>query len=633
MVVYHNSQDAKYRFPFGAVKTNTRVILRISAAEADSVDLRLWTEKDKEKKVPMDRMGEFFVCSIQVPEEPCLLWYFFMICKEGKTFYYGNAKDRLGGIGRISEWEPESYQITVYKDIKTPEWFKNSICYYIFPDRFNRGSDFEKRKEAATRLASRKGPGQFFEEDWYKMPSYEKNEDGSIKRWQFYGGTLEGIIEKLPYISSLGATAIYLCPIFEAESCHRYDTADYMKIDPLLGDEEDLKRLCSEAEKYRISIVLDGVFSHTGCDSVYFDKYGNYHGSGAWHNPDSPYYRWYRFEKDSDEYECWWGDKNLPNVEELEPSHNEFICGKNGVLNKWLDCGAMGWRLDVADELPDEFIRNIRNTIKNRINGDDCLLVGEVWEDASNKMSYGLMRKYLFGEELDSVMNYPFRSALMDFLRVRITAGDFCRNVMSIAENYPKEILYCSMNMLGSHDRQRPITLLGGAENVPEENRADFRLADIDYDLAKKRLMLAAVLQYAMPGVPVIYYGDEAGVQGHTDPYNRAAFPWGREDEELQHFYEKLGLIYNWHPCLKDGSFEVSAYGSSVLIIERKNEFEHIMAMVNRNWQNPVIVSVDTKGAQSATDLFDESEYTEENGYLIIKLAPLEKKLLILKDV
>ena len=632
MTVYHNSQDIKYRFPFGAVKTGERVTLRISAPEADGADLRLWTEKNKEIKIPMKPAGEYFICKFEVPDEPCLVWYFFMIYKDGKTYYYGNAEDHLGGEGRLTEWEPDSYQITVHKEIHTPEWFKNSICYYIFPDRFCRGEDYAERKELATRLSSRKGPGQFFEEDWYKMPTYEKNEDGSIKEWQFYGGTFEGIIEKLPYISSLGATAIYLCPIFEAESCHRYDTGDYMKIDPLLGDEDGFKKLCSEASKYRISIILDGVFSHTGCDSIYFDKFGNYNGSGAWHNPDSPYYSWYRFDETGENYECWWGDKNLPNVDELEPSHNEFICGKEGVLNKWLDCGAMGWRLDVADELPDEFIRNIRNALKSRKNGDDCLLVGEVWEDASNKLSYGKMRDYVFGDELDGLMNYPFRTAILDFLLGRISAGRFCRQVMSIAENYPKEILYCSMNILGSHDKERPMTLLGGAENVPGENKAEFRLGEIDYELAKKRLKLAAVLQYVLPGVPMIYYGDEAGLEGHADPYNRAGFPWGREDKELQRFYERLGVAYNWHPCLKDGSFEVSAYGENVLVIERKNEFEHIATLVNRNWQNPVIVSVDMKGAVCAADLFTGGEQIAENGAIILRLAPLEVKMMMFKD-
>ena len=579
----------------------------------------------------MHRDGDFFTAEAEMPSKPGLLWYFFKIYQGGKVYFYGNNEDELGGEGRITEYEPPSFQITVYKPMKNPEWFKNSIVYYIFPDRFNKGSDYEERKEKAKRPKDWKGPGQYFEENWNERPFYEKNEDGTIKDWQFYGGTLKGITEKIPYIKSLGCDVIYLCPIFKASSNHRYDTADYMSIDPLLGDEESFKELCTEAEKNHMKVVLDGVFSHTGCDSIYFDKFGNFGGKeGAYGNPDSKYYPWYKFYEDGG-YESWWGDLNLPNVIEEEPSHKEFICGKDGVLNKWLDLGASGYRLDVADELPDEFIKDIRKTLKSRPDGKDCLLLGEVWEDASNKVSYDKQREFIWGEELDSVMNYPYRAAIIDFLTGRISNKDFCRKVMSIYENYPQEVLNSALNVLGSHDRERPLTLLGVGGYVPEEFHRKFKLGKTEYELARMRLKVAAVLQYALPGVPSIYYGDEAGAEGHRDPYNRGPFPWGNEDENILNHFKKLGLIYKQHSAFCDGSFEIYPIGEDVIWIERKNEYEEIAIIVNRNWQKSIYVSVETGGAFEAIDQFYGDIYELSGGRLTMNIEPTNGLVLVIK--
>lgn len=629
MKVFFNSQDIKYKEPFGAVPLNTTITFRIETADVDGVVLRTWTEASGEDRVEMMRFGDYFVCEYTAPSEPCLLWYYFLIYKDGNQYFYGNNPENLGGEGQFSDWEPPSFQVTVYKPIETPEWFKRAIVYYIFPDRFNRGSDYEERKLAAKRPAKWKGPGQFFEKSWNKRPTYEKNADGSIKRWQFFGGTLQGIVEKLPYIRSLGADAIYLCPIFKASSNHRYDTADYMSIDPLLGDEDSFRHLCKEAEKHRISIILDGVFSHTGSDSIYFDKYKNFGGKGAYKNPKSPYYPWYKFNEDGT-YESWWGDSNLPNVVEQEPSHEEFICGKNGVLNKWMDLGARGWRLDVADELPDDFIKSIRKTIKSRHDGKDTILIGEVWEDASNKVSYDVQRQFILGEELDSVMNYPFRKYILEFLMKNCSAEDFCRKVMSIVENYPKEILLSVINMLGSHDRERPLTLLSVGADIPDDLKSEYRLKGIDYELAKMRLLIASIMQYALPGVPVIYYGDEAGVEGHTDPYNRSTYPWGNEDRDILLHYKKLGLIYKQHPSLQDGTFLVHPLGDDVIAIERENANERIVVLINRNWQTPFVVSVDVGEAETAIDLYSGEKHEITDRSLFLKVESAGAKILLL---
>lgn len=175
-----------------------------------------------------------------------------------------------------------------------------------------------------------------------------------------------------------------------------------------------------------ISVILDGVFSHTGADSVYFDKFGNYGGHGAYLDETSPYRKWYRFKSDGEPgYECWWGVTDLPNVEETEPSYREFICGKNGVVRRWMAAGAAGWRLDVADELPDSFIEEVRRAVKAE--NPNGVLIGEVWEDASRKVSYGEHRRYLMGDELDAAMNYPFREMMLDFIMGRCNAESLCR--------------------------------------------------------------------------------------------------------------------------------------------------------------------------------------------------------------
>ncbi len=270
---------------------------------------------------------------------------------------------------------------------------------------------------------------------------------------------MKGVISKLSYLKSLGVTAIYLNPIFEAHSNHRYNTADYLKIDPLLGNEEDFRALCAEAAKLGMGIILDGVFNHTGDDSVYFNRYGRYPGLGAAQSRDSAYFTWYDFQKWPEQYRCWWNFTTLPGVNENNPAFAEFVTGKGGVLEHWLAAGASGFRLDVADELPTPFLEKIRRTIKAA--KPEALLVGEVWEDASNKTSYGERRHYLEGNELDGVMNYPFRNAIIAFLKGS-GAQAFKEAVMTILEHYPKPCIDVLMNLLGTHDTPRILTELAG---------------------------------------------------------------------------------------------------------------------------------------------------------------------------
>ena len=619
MHIFHDSRDLRYRDPAGAAETGSAVSLSLEAEGAQSAVLRLWRDEEGETRVQMlEEEDGRYTARIMIPYEPGLIWYYFVItCPDGSVLYYGNKEDALGGEGEIYDHEPQSFQITVYEKTVLPEWYSNAIVYQIFPDRFAQGRDFEKKKDIF-RGEHRNGPERVMTEDWYECPTYQKLENGDMLRWSFYGGTLEGIREKLSYIKSLGATAIYLNPIFEAASNHRYDTADYMNIDPLLGREEDFSRLCRDARLLGIHIILDGVFSHTGADSIYFDKFGNYGMGGAWIDKDSPYRSWYDFDESEAGYRSWWGVKDLPEVNELDPSYLEFICGENGVVAKWLRAGADGFRLDVADELPDAFIEAVRTRMKAV--KPDSVLIGEVWEDASNKVSYFEKRKFLMGRELDSVMNYPLRAAVIDFALGRIDSNMLGRKLSSLWENYPASASYGALDLIGSHDRCRILTVLGGAEFICKADMPTFRLDEDSLKIAKERLKMLSVLQYSLPGVPCVYYGDEAGLEGHADPYNRKTYPWGREDKELLKHYRQLGRVYKAHSALRDGDLKVIDSGSAELFaFLREDKKEKLLVLVNRSDRPQIFESKELGYKTKIKALFTLIVVLEEKGKALPK--------------
>ena len=557
-MILHDSRKAEYREPFGAAQTGTKVSLAIEIKDRspESVRLMIWYGDDP--AVHFIEMSEGddgrFTASFTLPDEGCLVWYAFEIETEHEdnraVFYYGNNVEDLGGKGRIYIDDPHRYQITVYKESEAPEWYKNGIVYQIFPDRFFRDEDWRERTEAANKKINdrRFDMKRTIQEDWTKPAYYVRDETNRVIEWPMMGGSLKGIEEKLDYLRSLGVTCIYLNPVFEAASNHRYDTGDYMHIDEALGTDADFEDLAAAAKEKGIRIILDGVFSHTGADSIYFDKVGNYsrmrpdqkNAAGAWANEDSPYRSWFKFDKSQRYgYSCWWGVEDLPEVDEDNPDYREFILGEDGVVAHWMKKGASGWRLDVADELPDSFIAETRARIK--ATDPDGLLLGEVWEDASNKISYGERRKYFMGDELDSTMHYPLRDILLDYINYTIGSSGAVDRMMNIAENYPPQNFYATLNLLGSHDRARIMTMMAAEE---------------DYSSATKKVKVLSTLQYCLPGVPCIYYGDEVGLMGGTDPANRSGYPWDFENLDLGYHYRMLGLIYDEHPALKDGGFD-----------------------------------------------------------------------------
>lgn len=649
IMIIHNSHEGKYRFPFGAAPCGSKVSLGITvhaSKPVNSVQAIISAEDGLEKRIALNAqssLGEslYYAADIDMPQEPGLLWYYFELVIGGEKQYYGNNEKALGGIGRIYSTIPPKYQITVYmEEAITPYWYKKAVMYQIFVDRFSKVS-----KDGGV-LNPKKN--SFIYANWEDIPTYIKDsEKGSITRWDFFGGNLQGVIDKLDYLKELGVSVIYLNPVFEAPSNHKYDTADYKNIDPMFGSNETFKDLCEKAGRLGISIMLDGVFNHTGSDSIYFNKYGSYPGIGAYQSTESAYYSWYCFKSSRDDYECWWGVDSLPNVNEMDPGYVDFIItGQNSVIKHWMDLGAKGWRLDVADELPDEFIHLIRKTMKDK--DADSVLMGEVWEDASNKVSYGKRRAYLMGAELDSVMNYPFRGIMIDFFMGRQDAKSVNELLMSIYENYPIHNFYCNMNLIGTHDVPRILTILGEApdeQQLSQLQKEGYRLSEGQKTLGIARLKLLSLIQLTFPGVPSIYYGDEAGLEGYRDPLNRGTYPWGSENAELRKWYKTITSIRNkydvfstgkWIPVLACGD----AYGyirkieNGSDVFGEQCEDNTALVLVNRSKDSKCHVSIDIGSFHKGImyDLLGDGKAVDmAEGRLDITLKPLQGKLYIEK--
>lgn len=603
--IFHDSHNSELRNPFGAVSVGVKVRIRLWTSKKCSAYINLINFYNNQIEVQMKEIGWnsllnnlVYEIEVDTSNNIGLIYYYFRVNYCGRDIIYGNNIEALGGVGQVYFNEPVSYQITIYNKQEVPSWYREGIIYQIFVDRFFNGEDGGKV------LNPKKNT--FIYGNWDDSPMYIKDVDGNIARWDFYGGNLLGVKKKLEYIKLLGVSVIYFNPIFDSPSCHKYDTGDYEKIDPMFGDEEIFKDLCSEAEKLGMRIILDGVFSHTGSDSKYFNKFGNYDSLGAYQSLQSPYYRWYRFNDYPNLYETWWGFSNMPNVDELNPSYLDYIIrNNNSVIEKWISLGAGGWRLDVADELPDEFIKILKKKLKEV--KKDSVLIGEVWEDASNKVSYNRKREYLFGNELDSVTNYPLRQIILDLVRNNIGSKYFIKKYISLKENYPKEYFYSTMNMLGNHDTERVLTMLNNNINLLKE---------------------AVVIQMTLPGVPLIYYGDEAGLTGGKDPSNRKSYPWGKENKDILEFYKKISAIRVSEEALRNGEIEFLKFNNGILAYERILNKDRIIIVVNiiEKEEKIVINNVDGK----LLDLLDkDKEYIVKNRSISVSIEA--HKFIILK--
>ena len=608
-----DSRDTRYKSPFGAVCCGAAVNFTVTPGpEFCACALLTFGEfADAHGETALLPCPGGFSGVFTAPEKPELVWYSFRFTRpDGSCVYLGR-----NGLGEQTSRQP--WQLTVYESRPTPEWFGRGVTYQIFPDRFCRDAIPDPKGLLGQRTVH---------DNWDDPPRL--GPDPLTGRWNsdFFGGSLRGICRKLDYLQSLSVTTLYLNPIFYAASSHRYDTADYRMIDPMLGTEGDLRMLCAEAKKRGIHVMLDGVFNHTGSASRYFNADGFYPELGAAQSKDSPYYNWYHFTHWPDSYDAWWGIKTLPAVEENQASYRDFIIrSEDSVVRHWLRCGADGWRLDVADELPDDFIAELRQAMDAE--KPDCLLLGEVWEDGSNKIAYDRRRKYLLGRETHGLMNYPFRTAALDWL----CGGDaaaFRENMEQLRENYPSPAFYSAMNFLSTHDTPRILTLLGG-EPTPADKaeRAAAQLSAAGRELARRRLMLGALLLYTFPGSPTVYYGDEAGMEGYEDPLNRRAFPWGAEDEELLRWYRKLGQLRGGRPSLQRGDICYLYADGSGLALRRQWDSEVTTAAMNSgkepltmtlSWPHPI-----------ATDAMTGQQFLADHGTVRLILPPVSGVLLV----
>ncbi len=562
-----------HKTPFGAVRAGERIRIVFPVTHSvwvESVKMIIGKGEDEWERA-LSFCGDDGNITYFVTEFALDAWGIYHYRFEVKLV--GGGVDRVGagenGDAMIGELPP--WQITVYdKSFVVPDTIQGGVIYHIFADRFAHAG-----KDVAPRFGYLKKWG---EKVTIKEP------DGSYRANDFFGGNFKGIISKLDYLSSLGVTEIYLSPIFESSSNHRYDTGDYLKIDPLLGDEDDLRELISEARKRGMGIILDGVFNHSGSDSVYFNQLGHYDSLGAYQSKESPYYDWYFFTDYPDEYDCWWGCRVVPTLNKSAAGYRDLVFGKGGIVEKWTNFGIDGWRLDVVDELPTDFVDDLRAAIKG-VN-ENVAVIGEVWEDASVKVSYGTLRPYLTKGELDGVMNYPFKEAILSFCLYG-GARAFGTKVMRIYENYPIDVLNTSMTLIGTHDTVRALNALSGEDvrHTTKEQRLDMRLTGEAYALAKKRLKIASLLQYLLPGVPSVYYGDEVGLQGYEDPMNRAPFPWGEEDEEILAHYRFLGSLRKEYREILLGGMDVREQGE-VLILHRFKDARHLFAIVNPTFED-----------------------------------------------
>jgi len=455
---------------------------------------------------------------------------------------------------------------------RVPAWASDAIYYYIFPDRFRNGDKANDPQPGKRRYheATVELHQQWNDKPW-------KPGDGSDQYYNndFFGGDLAGITDKLDYIKALGANAIYMTPVFTASSNHKYDTADYRQIDPAFGDEAAFERLCAEAAKRGIRILPDASLNHVGQDSLYFDRFGNYGGQGAFANgrinKDSPYYSWFTFDEAQVEpdkqYKGWVGISDLPELNKASPDFRRFAFGTpDSVMLHWLKRGAAGWRMDVAPWVPDDFWREWRKAIKAQ--DPEAITISETWFDAS---------KYFVGDMFDATMNYIFRNSLLDYANGGDARASY-RNLEMMRENYPPQSLHALMNLLSSHDTARSLHLFGWKEGASAEAIA----------LAKQRLRLAMFFQFTYPGAPAIFYGDEVGLTGGDDPYNRGTYPWadlgGKPDMALHEYVTALAKMRREHPVLSHGSLDAPLYlDEHVVVLLRRAEGAWAITAVNNS--------------------------------------------------
>ena len=591
----------------GAFPTGTVISFSVDSPRqlgASAVVLRIRRDGEEDRDIPLtflrtvqgvDRYTLCLDTGVLCGEDISGLFFYEFLFLRGEHTLFTSTRNQVDYD--LQSFSDGRFVLLLYKkDFLLPAWTKGEIIYQIFVDRFCRGAGSVTVRDEAV-----------MNEDWEDgIPQYANRRGDPLKNNEFFGGNLWGIIEKLDYLKSLGVGVIYLNPIFRAYSNHKYDTGDYLEIDGMFGGEEAFRLLLERAHEKGIRILLDGVFNHTGDDSLYFDRYGKYGGHGAYVDPTSPYREWFCFRSYPSEYESWWGIDILPKLNQNNESCREFFVGKDGVCEHYMRMGIDGWRLDVADELTDDFLDRLRAVVKES-SGGKGFIIGEVWENAALKEAYGRRRRYLQGGQLDSVMNYPLRNGILQFLLEK--DGEFLGDILKeIYATYPKCVCDGLMNLLGTHDTERILTALGEGMDrewdLDGDALATKRLTEEQRAKGLARLRIAATIQYTVYGLPSVFYGDEAGMEGYHDPFCRRPYPWGREDGALVEFYRTLGRIRREHTVFEDGEFRVLTAKEGTIAYQREGRGERLLILANAT---DTEISYTVKG--KAQDLLTKERY------------------------
>ena len=474
-----------------------------------------------------------------------LYWYNFKVVGKQTLIVQQGEEENSLSVG--TEPNNSFSQIVTDKKVIMHLQELGGVIYHIFVDRFAKSGKVESRSSLNLK------------NNWTDPMTDTENYD--IINKECYGGNLRGIIEKLDYIKSLNTKVIYLSPIFYAESYHKYDTADYEKIDPMFGSLSDLEELVKKAKERGMIVILDGVFNHVGSDSKYFNKFGKFVEVGAYQSLKSKYVDWFNFYDWPDSYEKWWGVPTLPCMNESNNEFRKYICGKNGIIERYMKLGIGGFRLDVVDELTDSFLTEICQKIYSM--NKDALIIGEVWEDAAKKISYDHRRQYLWGHQLNSVTNYPLRTAILEFLKTG--NGNEIANCMDIVkDDYPRFVQYNLMNLIGSHDTSR----------IANE------IESIDAVHTKELTKMATLLEYSFIGIPTIFYGDEVGTKNLRYNISRTPYPWGRGDASLLYWFKRIGELRSLKSVVK-GSYEIVENADGVIVVLRQKDEEKVYVICN----------------------------------------------------
>lgn len=531
--------------PYGACKSGTavtytvRVSVRCECGQVFFVYLPDGEVETKNIRMPIVGVVDgyyIFRASIKFPTAG-LFWYHFQVVNPKYTVYLNKTPlfdaEPLGYLN-------SSYCQNVYKrDTRVANDYRTGAMYHIFVDRFCKGGVRPPANKSIAPVTLRA--------DW--GGDMTKNTKDFLKiNKEFFGGNLYGVIEKLPYIAGLGVKTIYLSPIFQSSSYHRYDTSDFSRVDEMLGGDGALKELIAEGKKHGIGIILDGVFNHIGSDSDIFKS--------ACSSKTSPYYGWFEFSHFPDRYSCWWGIDTLPQFNESNLQMQNYIAGENGIIQKYMKMGIAGFRLDVVDEITDPFLDKICGRIKAE--KTDALVIGEVWEDAATKIAYDKRRHYFAGGQLDCVMNYPLKNAVIDYV-LHGNAEGLAGVFFTLRDHYPQSVQNNLMNFLGTHDTKRILSVVH----------------------AVNLLKIASAVQYMSAGVPSIFYGDEVGIgmDGYgagEAPFCRVCMPWGHENTEVLDWYKKLGDLRKMD-VFNGGETRVIFFGSGVFVFERTKKSERVV--------------------------------------------------------